>query len=562
MASYQGTAGDDSFVGTSASDIFQIGQGGNDTVRAGDGDDQIEAGAALGSRDAVHGGAGWDLLSIAGDYSAGLAWTAQSFSGIERLLIGDAATSTDDYVIRLAAASPDPDGYASLSIDASALQTGTLSFNASGVSDASLSFTGGAAADRLTGGALNDDFDLTNGGADTALGGAGADSFYGVSADVVLRGGADDDIFQVDDLTAGARIDGGEGADTLWLGYGAEGPLTLSGRQVTGIEAITFAENASFDLTLQDALATGRLSIAGDGWRSSFGSYRVDAASERDAQISFTGWNGADWYRGGRLDDRFDMLGTAADTVFGGAGDDTFIFDSLTGADRIDGGAGFDKLSILNSSGEIRFEAETLRNVEAIFFFDGPSLVFDDGNLRRGQQLKINGAGADHAVDIDGSAERYGSFWIEGSSQGDTISTGRGMDTLIGGRGDDELSGGGGDDVIQADTGADRLTGGGGADRFVFGWTGESLPEAPDTVADLTDQDVIDLHAIDARISKAGNQAFQLAAHFTHREGQAVLSYDAVSDRTSLALDVDGDAVADTVVVLDGNHLDFTNFAL
>jgi len=44
--------------------------------------------------------------------------------------------------------------------------------------------------------------------------------------------------------------------------------------------------------------------------------------------------------------------------------------------------------------------------------------------------------------------------------------------------------------------------------------------------------------------------------------GQAALIYDAAHGVTELQLDVDGDAQADAVVLLAGDHRDFTNFAL
>ena len=72
------------------------------------------------------------------------------------------------------------------------------------------------------------------------------------------------------------------------------------------------------------------------------------------------------------------------------------------------------------------------------------------------------------------------------------------------------------------------------------------------------EHDKIDLAAIDANTSLAGNQAFTLVQnHFTGHAGELYSSYDAGAGVTNLYLDVNGDAIADTTIQLLG-HVNLT----
>lgn len=79
---------------------------------------------------------------------------------------------------------------------------------------------------------------------------------------------------------------------------------------------------------------------------------------------------------------------------------------------------------------------------------------------------------------------------------------------------------------------------------------------------DLRPEDRIDLTAIDAKTDKAGDQKFALVEALTGKPGKADLSYSSATGHTLLMLDVDGDGAADSVIEIDGDHLDFANFAL
>ena len=139
-----------------------------------------------------------------------------------------------------------------------------------------------------------------------------------------------------------------------------------------------------------------------------------------------------------------------------------------------------------------------------------------------------------------------------------------GNDTLMGGGQADTLDGGSGNDLLVGGRGQDVLIGGPGDDIYRFASTLDSRKAAPDVIVGITNTDTIDLRAIDANINKDGNQPFAIVDAFSHKAGEMTLTYDSVSHYTSIAMDVDGDAKADMIILLDGagatDHSDFTHF--
>src|SRR5882724_9680029 len=114
MATFNGTAGDDTFDGTATADIFNLALGGNDIANGLDGDDVFNFGASLTAADRVDGGAGNDTVALAGDYSAGLVFGENVMTNVERLALGAGFNydlTTNDQGI----------GVARLTVDASAL---------------------------------------------------------------------------------------------------------------------------------------------------------------------------------------------------------------------------------------------------------------------------------------------------------------------------------------------------------------------------------------------------------------------------------------------------------
>jgi Ca2+-binding RTX toxin-like protein len=144
---------------------------------------------------------------------------------------------------------------------------------------------------------------------------------------------------------------------------------------------------------------------------------------------------------------------------------------------------------------------------------------------------------------------------LRGGAGSDTISGNSGNDNLGGGSGADTISGGSGRDTILGGSGADTLSGGAGPDLFRFTVVGDSPNASRDHITDFQDgSDRIDLSAIDARSGTAGNQAFTFlgTSAFTGTAGQ--LHYSHVGGNTVVSADINGDAVADFAVQLNGSH--------
>lgn len=163
-------------------------------------------------------------------------------------------------------------------------------------------------------------------------------------------------------------------------------------------------------------------------------------------------------------------------------------------------------------------------------------------------------AGSDTVIGSSGADLIHG----DGSDAGGAGS----FDSLSGGAGNDTLDGGAGGDLLTGGAGADMLIGGDDGDVFIFLKLSDSAGAKADLITDLTNDDLIDLSAIDADATHGGNQAFHLATKFTHHAGELVLAYSAGTDQTLLRGDVDGDGTADFQVRISGDHTDFTGFTL
>lgn len=234
--------------------------------------------------------------------------------------------------------------------------------------------------------------------------------------------------------------------------------------------------------------------------------------------------------------DVYDGLGgTVVGQIAGGMGDDLYrITDAAAqivelagqGYDRIEAAVSFDMTATLN------IERLTLLGFDAL-----------DATGNEQSNLILGNAGANHIFGAGGADRLVGLF---GS---DVLEGGAGSDLLVGGGGRDSLHGGEGDDRINGGFGADIMTGGAGADAFVFWGAAESAGRNTDTITDFTSGlDRINVAAIDADQGLAGDQAFNFigGATFGGVAGQARYAGGI------LALDIDGDGIADMQIILTG----------
>ncbi|HEY8697849.1 MAG TPA: hypothetical protein VIM02_09540 [Rhizomicrobium sp.] len=456
-----GGAGSDALTGGKGGDVFNLAMGGNDLVAGGAGADSFNMGGALTAADQINGGMGSDTVVLNGDYSAGLTLGVATIVDIETL--GLAA----GHSYKLTANDGNVAAGQALTIDASALGTADkLTFNGGAETDGRFIITGGAANDALTGGALNDVFNLAAGGFDSASGGQGNDTFN--------LGGA---------FNAGDRIDGGVGGDLVVLDGDYSDGLTLGTTTMVNVETLRLAAGHSYRLVLNDANVSAGLTLTIDG--SALGandSLTLRGINETDGHLNVVGGDGRDFLFGGAQDDTINGGGSADnidcsqgghDTALGGSGgnNDKFIFGAMfDNLDRIDGGGGIKDIVTLagNYSAGVAFGTATMVNVEQIMLAAGFSYNFTtaDATVAAAASLTIDGSrlGPSDTLTVNGAAESDGLLILKG---------GAGNDVLTGGNGGNTFTGG---------LGADLAVGGTGTDTFVYMHAAESTRAGYDTV--------------------------------------------------------------------------------
>jgi len=397
------------------------------------------------------------------------------------------------------------------------------------VGTGNFAYTGGAGNDDVSGNGGNDFFDLSQGGADTASGGAGNDAVYFGAA-----------------FGAGDRFDGGAGADTVILDgvYTGANRVVVGAGQLANIETLTLAAGAAgspagYDIVWQDGnLAAGQQLLVYAGALAGNESLTFDGSAEAHGYFIVYG-------------------GAGTDNLKGGAGSDGFYFGpgKFSQADHVDGGGGGQNQ--IGLDGSYDFSATGLgtlggnfTNIQTIILYTGDPqdtanpypnhyhIVTNDAAVALGQTLTIYGVQLASDLAFDGSAESDGAF---------RILSGAGNDTIAGGQGNDLLYGNGG---------ADILTGGGGNDLFVYTDTVQSSGANIDRITDFSAGDHIDLSQIDADTTQAGDQAFAFigAGAFDGHAGE--LRAELANGVWTIEGDTDGDGQADftLLVTTTGGH--------
>ncbi len=267
-----------------------------------------------------------------------------------------------------------------------------------------------------------------------------------------------------------------------------------------------------------------------------------DFVSGLNGSDTLFGEEGDDILSGGANDDTLNG-GSGGDTLIGGSGNDTLAGGE--GDDDLVGGTGTDVVTYASAAQAITANLST-------------GIATGEGEDSIGLVENLIGSGYD---DVLTGSTGANSIWggngldtIDGGDGLDRLYGENGNDTLYGGVGSDILDGGAGDDFIYGGIGNDTLTGGSGADRFVFLAESFTTPLQTDTILDfnVSDGDVLDMSAIDANASIAGDQAFSQVGSFTGVAGQATVVF--ANNQTIIRFDLNGDRATDFQIRLDGDH--------
>ncbi len=364
-------------------------------------------------------------------------------------------------------------------------------------------------------------------------------------------------------LESAGQISAVNGTAVATLGSGAG--LSNAGR-IAGLTGIGLGGSGArvMNTGLVDGTTTG-ISVTGDACQvRNSGTISGDVAAVKiTAAASFALMNAGliqgDIISTGDSRDVLRNSGTIAGDVSLGAGNDSYGGGRLQG--DLEMGAGNDRVDargfavsgeITDTNGADTYLVDSARTrisdtgtgTDTVFAWC--SYALSDGL----EVLTLRGSN-----DLNGSGTAQANI-LTGNAGDNRLLGGGGADTLNGGDGDDILRGGLGNDVLTGGEGADHLTGGAGRDLFVFADLSDldTFATSTDTIADFTKGvDQIDLSAMDANSTNStASDAFTFlgTSAFTFHAAEARTT--TAAGQTQLELDVDGDGVADAIILLSG----------
>jgi Ca2+-binding RTX toxin-like protein len=441
-----GSQGNDVLGGSAGADILD-GDAGNDTLQGGAGADQLIGGANLDFASYANAGAGVVASIGAPAGNTGDA-TGDSYSGIEGLigsgfsdtLAGSALVSDtiyggagDDQLSGSGTGTGDTFGdtlYGGADLDRTTYNGSALAITLA--LDGSAGSGGNAQGDRL----FEIEWLVGSQGNDLLGGSGGADTLDGDLGNDIVSGGAGNDL-----------LIGGDGNDTLIGGLGGD---TMFGG--AGTDAASWANAASAVTFSPFVTAAGE--AVGDG---------IDSI---------------EIFLGSAFDDHITGMAFAAETFYGGDGND---FLSGNGQGGTPGAGGQD------SAGDIYYGGN---GIDSTGYSGGSGSVTI--NLATGQGFGGN-AQNDRFFSIEHVVGSFENDTLLGSANADTLDGFDASDTVVGGAGDDLLIGGNGDDLLEGGLGGDTMFGGAGIDTVSWANAASGVtyspfvPQAGEAVGDFVD---------------------------------------------------------------------------
>ncbi len=420
--------GDGQYVINGSSDANQIRVGqGDDTVNAGDGDDQITI-DVLGGIDQFDGGAGNDRVdfqlfvgAVSVNLAIGLATGAGGYSASLASIESAYGSNDDDSITG-------SDGDNTLSGgDGIDVIVGAGGDDRIIIDEFDSWYSGGDGIDTVVyEGSADMQYSLSQGDFEHAEFGYGDDTIWGNALDNHIHGGfGDDSLFG---YGGNDVLTGGIGSDILQGGDGDD-------RIIIDEDDSWYAGEAGIDTIVY----TGHADIL----------YALDQGAFENAEM---GW-GDDTIWGGSSDNVIDG-GGENDTLFGYGGNDILI--GGLGSDSLQGGDGDDRIIIDEDDSWYSGDA----GIDTVVYAGLADMAYalDQGAFENAEM----GAGDDTIW--GGAADNI----IDGGDGDDTLFGYGGNDTLIGGAGIDSLQGGDGDDFIFIDENDSWYSGDGGVDTIVY----------------------------------------------------------------------------------------------
>ncbi len=386
---------------------------------------------------------------------------------------------------------------------------------------------GNQANNALTGNA-GDDTLLGQSGVDTLVGGDGNDRLDGGLFADFSYGGNGNDTFVIKGVDIADHVDGGAGIDTLDLSGYTNTSLGFAVNLATGLyDFIPTAFGPFSVVSVENVLGSARGdqiigSVVANSLSGNAGDDILQGGGGNDTVL---GGDGNDTLSGGDGDDVIEGQG-GTDTEQGDAGNDRFVYHVGFGyPNSVDGGAGIDTFDFRAIGGGFSGAAIAIDLVAGYSDIGGSMSLANLENVWGSDSTEtIRGSAGNNTLlgfggndTVDGW---FGNDTVDGGGGNDLVYGGPGNDLVRGGPGNDTVVGGAGVDTVSGGLGRDVLIGGASGDRFIFAGIVESPVGAGSDVlqagaggaafdgAGAAAGDRIDVSAIDANFTLAGNQTF------------------------------------------------------